>query len=98
LEKGDPVTVFGPYGRFSNKFLEAERDCILIGGGVGITPFIGIWHVALHSEERLDKSEVSESLQLLHPEIIRTWRSPRYFKRRHYTEQTQTNDEDVNGS
>ncbi len=79
LEKGDPVTVYGPYGRFSNKFLEAERDCILIGGGVGITPFIGIWHVALRSEERLDKSEVPESLQLLHPEIIRTWRSPRVF-------------------
>jgi predicted ferric reductase len=77
LEKGDPVTVYGPYGRFSDKFLDAERDCILIGGGVGITPFVGMWHVALHSEERLDKSKVPEPLQLLHPEIIRGWRSPR---------------------
>lgn len=77
LEKGDRVTIYGPYGRFSDKFLDAERDCILIGGGVGITPFIGIWHVALHSEERLDKTAVPKRLRVLHPEMIRTWKSPR---------------------
>jgi predicted ferric reductase len=77
LEKGDTVSVFGPYGRFSQKFLEAKRDCVLIGGGVGITPFIGMWHVALYSEERVDKDTVSETLQGLHPEIVRTWKSPR---------------------
>ena len=77
LEKSDPVIVYGPYGRLSDKFLDAERDCILIGGGVGITPFIGMWHVALHSEERLDRKAVPERLRLLHPEIIRTWKSPR---------------------
>jgi predicted ferric reductase len=77
LEKGDPVTVYGPYGRFSEKFLSAERDCIFIGGGIGITPFIGMWHVALHSEERLDSGEVPEKLSSIHPEIVRTWKSPR---------------------
>jgi predicted ferric reductase len=77
LEKGDPVTVYGPYGRFSEKFLGARRDCIFIGGGIGITPFIGMWHVALHSEERLDSNEVPEKLRSSHPEIIRTWKSPR---------------------
>jgi len=76
LEIGDPVTVYGPYGRLSDKFLDAERDCVLIGGGVGITPFIGMWHVALHSEERLGKKAVPERLRGLHPEIIRTWKSP----------------------
>jgi predicted ferric reductase len=77
LEKEDPVTVYGPYGRFSEKFLSAERDCIFIGGGIGITPFIGMWHVALHSEERLDRNQVPEKLRSTHPEIIRTWKSPR---------------------
>jgi predicted ferric reductase len=77
LEKGDPVTVYGPYGRFSEKFLSAERDCIFIGGGIGITPFIGMWHVALHSEERLDRDQVPQKLRSTHPEIIRNWKSPR---------------------
>ena len=76
LEKGDPVTVYGPYGRFSERFLSAKRDCIFIGGGIGITPFIGMWHVALHSEERLNSEDVPETLRSLHPEIIRTWKSP----------------------
>jgi len=77
LEKGDPVAVCAPYGRFSDKFLGAKRDCIFIGGGIGITPFIGMWHVALHSEERLDREVIPERLRSTHPEIIRTWKSPR---------------------
>ena len=77
LEEGDPATVYGPYGRFSERFLNEHRDCIFIGGGIGITPFIGMWYVALHSEERLDRDEVPEKLRSLHPEIVRTWRSPR---------------------
>lgn len=77
LEVGDRVNVYGPYGRFSDRFLAAERDCVFMGGGIGITPFIGMWHVALHSEERLDPEGVPERLRRMHPEIIRTWRSPR---------------------
>jgi len=77
LEPGDPVTLYGPYGRFSEAFLSAERDCVFIGGGIGITPFLGMWHVALHSEERLPKQDVPERLRHSHPEIIRTWKSPR---------------------
>jgi predicted ferric reductase len=77
LEKGDPVTVFGPYGRFSEPFLGGSRDCVFIGGGIGITPFLGMWHVALHSEERLPKQDVPERLREMHPEIIRNWKSPR---------------------
>ncbi len=77
LEPGDRVTLYGPYGHFSDRFLDGERDCVFIAGGIGITPFLGMWHVALHSEERQDDREVPERLRRLHPEIIKTWKSPR---------------------
>lgn len=77
LEPGDPVTLYGPYGRFSEAFLRADRDCIFIGGGIGITPFMGMWHVALHSEERVEGDDLPEELGRLHPEMMRRWRSPR---------------------
>ena len=76
LQKGDPVTLFGPYGRFSHSFLTQHRDCVFIGGGIGITPFLGMWHVALHSEERLEEGQISQSLRSMHPEMVRTWQSP----------------------
>lgn len=77
LEKGDSVTVYGPYGHFSDRFLSAERDCVFIGGGIGITPFLGMWHIALHSEVRLSPAESPQWLEKLHPESISTWKSPR---------------------
>jgi predicted ferric reductase len=77
LESGDPVTLYGPYGRFSEAFLRAERDCIFIAGGIGITPFMGMWHVALHSEERVDDDDLSDEVRQLHPEMLRRWKSPR---------------------
>jgi predicted ferric reductase len=77
LEKGDRATVFGPYGRFSERFLACTRDCVFVGGGIGITPFLGMWHVALHSEERLPEEDVPGRLRTMHPEIIRSWKSPR---------------------
>jgi predicted ferric reductase len=76
LEEGDPVTVFGPYGHFSEKFLLAQRDCVFIGAGIGITPFIGMWHVALHSEDQFGTQEIPERLTRMHPEIIKSWQSP----------------------
>jgi predicted ferric reductase len=76
LEAGDRATVYGPYGHFSEKFLSAQRDCVFVGGGIGITPFVGMWHVALHSEDRYDRQDVPERLTRLHPEIIKTWQSP----------------------
>lgn len=77
LQTGDSVSLYGPYGRFSDRFLSGESDCVFIAGGIGITPFLGMWHVALHSEERLDDRDVPERLRRLHPEIIKTWKSPR---------------------
>jgi len=76
LQKGDAVDVYGPYGHFSRRFLSGRRDCVFIGGGIGITPFLGMWHVALHSEERLEEGQVPQGLKSLHPEIMRTWQSP----------------------
>ncbi|MDZ7762048.1 MAG: hypothetical protein U5L00_17570 [Desulfovermiculus sp.] len=67
LEPDDPVTVYGPYGLFSAPFLTAERDCLFIGGGIGITPFLGMWHVALHSEERLPERDAQWELKRMHP-------------------------------
>jgi predicted ferric reductase len=77
LNVGDPVILYGPYGHFSDAFLRADRDCVFIGGGIGITPFIGMWHVALHSEERYDQTKVPEPIRELHTEILKTWKSPR---------------------
>ena len=77
LDPGDPVTLYGPYGYFSDAFLRADRDCVFIGAGIGITPFIGMWHVALHSEERYDLAQVPQPIRKLHPEILKTWKSPK---------------------
>ena len=77
LEPGDKVTVYGPYGHFSDRFLAAERDCVFVGGGVGITPFLGMWHVALHSGEQPASPDTEPSVMALHPEIHPGWTSPR---------------------
>jgi len=77
LEPGDAVTVYGPYGRFSDRFLGAERDCVFIGGGIGITPFLGMWHVAMHSGERRETGDAERTMVRLHPEISTDWQSPR---------------------
>ena len=77
LNVGDSVTLYGPYGHFSDAFLRADRDCVFVGAGIGITPFVGMWHVALHSEERYDQSQVPAPIRKLHPEILKTWKSPR---------------------
>ena len=77
LSIGDPVTLYGPYGHFSDSFLRADRDCVFVGAGIGVTPFIGMWHVALHSEERYTRDKVTEPIRKLHPEILKTWQSPR---------------------
>lgn len=77
LEPGDPVDVYGPYGRFSDPFLDSGDDCVFIGGGIGITSFIGMWHVALHSEERTGGEKLAAVLRRVHPELSDDWRSPR---------------------
>jgi len=77
LGPGDNVDVYGPYGRFSDLFLNSPNACVFIGAGIGITPFIGMWHVALHTEERMSRSMINERLRRVHPEIVNDWKSPR---------------------
>jgi predicted ferric reductase len=43
LKKGDIVDVYGSYGKMAEKFrLPISRDLVLIGGGIGITPMLGL--------------------------------------------------------
>ena len=44
---GDEVRLYGPYGQFGRKFMDAERPSIFIAGGIGITPFLSMWHEAI---------------------------------------------------
>lgn len=39
---GDPVSIEGPFGRFSNTFHEHEDDLVFIAGGIGITPLMSM--------------------------------------------------------
>lgn len=47
LKEGDPVTLFGPYGTFADRFLLANKESIFVGAGIGITPFVSMWEMAL---------------------------------------------------
>jgi predicted ferric reductase len=49
LNVNEAVTLYGPYGRFSEKFLLNQKDCVFIAGGIGITPFLGMWDTALNT-------------------------------------------------
>lgn len=51
LKEGDKITLLGPYGKFGEKFLAAEKECVFIGAGIGITPFVSMWEMALLVEK-----------------------------------------------
>lgn len=42
LEAGTPVEVYGPFGGFTPHRFGRFRRLVLIGGGIGITPFLGM--------------------------------------------------------
>ena len=43
IKKGEPARVWGPYGHFAETLLERpDAPAVLIGGGIGITPFLSI--------------------------------------------------------
>lgn len=45
IERGEPARIWGPYGHFSDLALkEHAMPLLMIGGGVGITPFLSIIH------------------------------------------------------
>ncbi|GAB4143898.1 MAG: FAD-binding oxidoreductase [Patescibacteria group bacterium] len=79
LQIGDKVEVFGPYGRFGEKFLTQPRECVLIGAGIGITPFLSIWDSALRSDEFLvEAMEASRegTFQIYDSVDTISWKSP----------------------
>jgi predicted ferric reductase len=43
LSIGTKSFLYGPYGNISQILKQKPRDCVFIGGGVGITPFLGMW-------------------------------------------------------
>jgi predicted ferric reductase len=54
LKKGDEATIWGPYGKFYEKYLcEYEKDAVMIASGIGITPFLSlIQHENKHLSKR----------------------------------------------
>ncbi|MBC7472353.1 MAG: ferric reductase-like transmembrane domain-containing protein [candidate division SR1 bacterium] len=50
LEVGEKALIYGPYGNLGEKFLRGDKDCVCIGGGIGVTPFLSIWDAALNHE------------------------------------------------
>jgi predicted ferric reductase len=76
VKEGDKVYIYGPYGRFSESFLKSKSDCIFIGGGIGITPFLGMWDMALNSDEKVSVDEETQLINL-EPESVKLWKSPR---------------------
>jgi predicted ferric reductase len=43
IREGTPARIHGPYGRFAmDIFSHPDLDVVLIGGGIGITPFLSI--------------------------------------------------------
>lgn len=45
LAVGDEARIWGPYGKFYEKYLcEPKKDAVMIAGGIGITPFLSLLH------------------------------------------------------
>jgi predicted ferric reductase len=54
LKRGDEATIWGPYGKFYEKYLcEPEKAAVMIAGGIGITPFLSLLqHEIKHPTKR----------------------------------------------
>lgn len=76
VQEGEKVYLYGPYGTLSEKFLDAGDDCVFIGGGIGITPCLGMWDMALNSDERVSLDPETK-LVSVSDDNVQKWKSPR---------------------
>ena len=52
---GDKVYLYGPYGKFGEKFLFENKDMLWIAGGIGLTPFLSMLkHEDLPKNNKID--------------------------------------------
>jgi predicted ferric reductase len=51
LGPGTPVDVYGPFGGFTPQRLAQYRRLVLIGAGIGITPFLGMLAFERHNQD-----------------------------------------------
>jgi predicted ferric reductase len=58
LNVDNQAMLYGPYGNFGEKYLRGDRDCVCIGGGIGITPFLSIWDDALNHNNETKRPKV----------------------------------------
>lgn len=42
INVGDKLYLYGPYGKFGEKYLFEKKDMIWIAGGIGVTPFLSM--------------------------------------------------------
>jgi predicted ferric reductase len=42
LKEGERVKLYGPYGQFGKTALTSRQDVVMIAGGIGVTPFLGV--------------------------------------------------------
>ncbi len=48
-KEGQLVNIWGPYGRFYEKYLyQSNKDAVMIAGGIGITPFLSLLGYEAH--------------------------------------------------
>ncbi len=73
LKMGDKVSIEGPYGRFNCDLKKKNEEQVWIAGGIGITPFIGmfedlencpvkvdLYHSVKHESDFINNKELSE--------------------------------------
>jgi predicted ferric reductase len=54
LKEGDKILIEGPYGRFNCNLEKKNEEQVWIAGGIGITPFLGMFEDLLNCQVKVD--------------------------------------------